>query len=530
MQIYDITQLYEKKEPPREEIMAFYKSAEDVDFTDEYSGNALLHIAAKYSDFEAVEYLFNAGAKANVFNKYNETPLHLLAKGDKRAFKPEPEAVYKTTVLLLDGKVSVLRKDDNGDACYHVAGEAGNFEFVRALHDKGAKLNGLGKNGYTGIHFAAERVRHEISSLGYAERDYKQKQEKEKIKPSEPYEKQLLEYEKDYLEKKQVVENYFLTVKAFLDAGVDPSEKNEYGKTALDFAIDSGDKKMAALLSGTYSEEAEGSEDQELIILAGSMTLHKAVDKKDYAAVSAILKLGADPNEIGGDEDHRTKGKTPLAVAIENFDDEAVSILLDGGADPNFKDTEEKAAIAYFFTVDANVRTNLKVFEQKRPANILKSLIDAGFDINGIVNGSGETILNLACRTRNGLSGYNSFRLKSHMIDIVMDYSPDVNLPNLDGTTALMNICTSDFDVIENQQIALLEAGADVGAIDKFGKTALIYAANNRSATGAKQMAEYMFDVGDPLPDHADNDGKTALDYATEKNNEPLVKFLLSKM
>lgn len=76
----------------------------------------------------------------------------------------------------------------------------------------------------------------------------------------------------------------------------------------------------------------------------------------------------------------------------------------------------------------------------------------------------------------------------------------------------------------------LLEAGAKVDAIDKFGKTALIYAAGNRSTTGAKQFAQYLFDAGDPLPNHADNDKKTALDYAVEKNNEPLVKFLLPKM
>ncbi|MDV0444569.1 hypothetical protein MmiAt1_00970 [Methanimicrococcus sp. At1] len=528
MQISDLTRLYTGKESMREEIMNFYKSAEDVDFADDYSGNSLLHIAAKYSDFEAVDYLLKSGAKPTVFNRYNETPLHLLAKGDRRDFQPAPDAVYKTAGLLLDGKVSVLRKDDNGNACYHAAGEAGNYEFVRALHDKGAKLTGLGKHGYTGVHFAAEQVRHEITSLGYAKRDYDRKAEKEKEKPSESYEKQLSDYEADYLKQKQVVENYFLTAEAFLEAGVDPTEKNEYGKTALDFAIESEDKKMAALLSGTYSKDA-GDEEQELILQSGSMTLHKAVEKKDYEAVRAILKLGADPNEIAGDEEFKLKGKTALAVAVENFDAEAVSILLEGGADPNFKDTEERAAVAHFFTTDASLRTNFKVFEEKRPTKILKSLVDAGFDINGIVTNKGETLLNLASRAAAG-TGYNGFRLKSHMIDIVMDYSPDINLPNLNGTTPLMNICASDFDVIENQQIALLEAGADVGAIDKFGKTALIYAANNRSTTGAKQMAEYMFDVGDPRPDHTDNDGKTALDYATEKNNEPLVKFLLSKM
>jgi len=58
----------------------------------------------------------------------------------------------------------------------------------------------------------------------------------------------------------------------------------------------------------------------------------------------------------------------------------------------------------------------------------------------------------------------------------------------------------------------------------------LIYAAKNRNANSGKEMAELLFDFGDPKLEHVNNEGKSALEIATELNNEEFVKFLLTKM
>ena len=47
------------------------------------------------------------------------------------------------------------------------------------------------------------------------------------------------------------------------------------------------------------------------------------------------------------------------------------------------------------------------------------------------------------------------------------------------------------------------------------------------STRGLKEAAALVMDFGSPDVNAVNNEGKTALDIATEKNNETLVKFLL---
>ena len=56
------------------------------------------------------------------------------------------------------------------------------------------------------------------------------------------------------------------------------------------------------------------------------------------------------------------------------------------------------------------------------------------------------------------------------------------------------------------------------------------YAARNRNLNIGKEMAELLFDFGDPKLEHVNNEGKSALEIVTDLNNEEFVKFLLTKM
>ena len=106
----------------------------------------------------------------------------------------------------------------------------------------------------------------------------------------------------------------------------------------------------------------------------------------------------------------------------------------------------------------------------------------------------------------------------------------DVNSTNLDGQTALMFLCASRDTEAQDLQIQVLESEADIEATDKNGDTPLIYTARNRNASIGKEMAELLFDFGNPKLEHVNNDGKSALEIATDLNNEEFVKFLLTKM
>ena len=150
--------------------------------------------------------------------------------------------------------------------------------------------------------------------------------------------------------------------------------------------------------------------------------------------------------------------------------------------------------------------------------------------------------MSLACRK----AGYE---LGNWTVRYLVENGADVNAINLQGQTPAMNLyggcfwdgniprlaalprsypyggryCTEeDADVLE----VLLEAGADINAKDKWGNTLLHYIAGS-SQRGAKKAVGLVMDFGKPDVNAVNNEGKTALDIATEKNDESLVKFLL---
>jgi ankyrin repeat protein len=393
--------------------------------------------------------------------------------------------------------------------CYHYAARTGLWEFVEALAKRGIRLTMTGKEGNTGIHIAASYVRHEITMLDHAEQAGRREEAGKR---------------------REAVENYYKTVKAFVDAGVDGDEKNEYGKTAREFAVESGANKIAAFLAGELDAEEAGTggENAELTLAAGGKDLFDAIITGDYRALAARIKLGADINGLYSREDENAfTGLSPLGVAVCELDAEAAAILLEAGADPAFRDAHGHAALSYFFCTEADIRLNSKTFSERVPQKILKAFAEKGFDVNSPVNDKGDTLLNRACRSTHGGSGYNSYSLKGIVAGELLRYGADPSAANNRGETALMWACRQED--MENLIISFLESGAALAGKDRDGNTALHYAAMNSSGSDAKTAAELLLDFGAD-PSAVNNRGKSPLDIATENKNEALVKLLLSKM
>ena len=532
MHVNEVKNIYGKNGP--EAALEAYKA-----FLAEHpeSGDELAFIAADYAHPEALALLFGAGVSPDITDKYQHTLLHYLGKQPESTYYIKPEgAVRATTELLLDNKLSALRKDTNRNmTCYHYAAENGMAEMIEALAARGAKLNMTDKDGNTGIHIACDYVRHALKNVEFsknsAERAKKNYEETlAGYKSQGRTEEQIAQYvssnasapekaQQEYDAAVARVERYFRVVKAFAEGGVDKDEKNGYGQSALDIAVKSDAKKIAAYLSGTLTDDADGS-----AIAAGGMTLHQAAEKGDKEAIKAIAAAGADLNGLKEGERHRNGGCTPLAIAVIFMKNEAAEALLACGADPSFKDSSGRVAVSYLNEASVNG----PAFEEKRIPRFIKDMVSVGLNINTPVDDDGNTLLILACKSgRSG--GYNKYTKKGEMISGTLKHNPDINLKNRFGETALMHACARDFEIMEQVQLTLLEQGANVAAADKNGDTALHYAARNGDRNGAKTLCDMLLEFG-AVANVVNNAGQTALDIATENENEPLVKLLLGKM
>ena len=484
----EIIRTYTKDGENRDAALEAFRTAIEENKGNEEVLNELAFLAADFAHSEALDLFFKAGVSPQITSRYGFNLLHHLARHEESHYHIKPKgAVAKATALLLDNKVSAIRKDENESmASYHYAARNGLAEMVEVMAERGVKLNVTDKEGNTGIHITCEYVKHAAYSKMVSEEDF------------------------------------YRVVKAFASGGVDIDEKNDYDKTALKFAIESNAKKIAAFLSGTLTGENDAA-----VIAAGGMTLHEAAEKGDVEAIKAIAGTGAGVNTLKDGEKHKFGGSTALAVACAFLEVGAVEALLSCGADPSFKDGNGKTAVSYIiYNLMATLHSG--VFEEKRIPKIIKNLVNAGMDINETIDDSENTLLILACSISRG-TGYNKYTLKGVIIDEAMKLGAKLNLANRFGETALMHASAKDFDIMENVQLQMLEQGADVSAADKNGDTALHYAARNESKTGARTLCDMLLEFGADI-NAVNNEKKTALDIATAQDNEPLVKLLLSKM
>ena len=279
--------------------------------------------------------------------------------------------------------------------------------------------------------------------------------------------------------------------------------------------------KLAVLLNGEYDTSDPALEDR---VTAGGKNMHQAAKAGDLAAVEALIRLGADVNGVDTTPYSRFQNTTPLSIACTNLRLDCVKALLDAGADPNFRGGEDDRG-AFFRLVRGIERYNSEQERDKVISKLIKMLFDAGLEPDGPVDADGNSPLNLTCSD----VGNDTYRqiIRRELLDMGIG---DYNLPKKNGVTPLMHIVRERYKSPENDLITLLEFGADMGARDSEGNTALIYAPQNSNHGIAMAVADLMFCFGEPQPAAVNNEGKSAVDYAVEENNENLVKFLLSKM
>ncbi len=465
------------------EILEMYQTA-DLALCDTYcADNSLLHLAAEWADAQAIAILLDRGIDVNVANRYNQRPLHLLAKGVARVER-DSAAIKASAQLLLDAKASTMRKDDEGKTAVIWAAAEGRCDILETMIEKGVKMTSTDREGNTALHVVCQNL-----DL-YPERH----------------------------------EDYVKAVELLLAAGFEADEKNNYDQTAIEFAREQGDKQVVAILIGEY--DADGADDAAL--KAAGLSLVEAAEQGDLEAVSANIERGAAFDELSDSSDF--PAMTALAIAVQKLNVEMVKVLLEGGAAVNFKTGDGKTALSACLGYRADRYFDFAASEAKSIERIFRLLQAHGLDLDDNIDDEGNTALIKACAYIDRNSSYNGKTLSGSLAKLLIAAGADVNLSNLKGQTALMLLSTATRSEVADLHIEMLEADAAVDAVDRDGNTVLMYTARNSEYGNAKEMAELLFDFGDPKPDAVNNAGQTALEIATEMDNEMLVKLLLMNM
>lgn len=488
-----------------------------------HDGNTALHIACYFTNIKAVDILLERGADVNVKNDKGDTPLCVLARRNPCS----DDAVFADIAkLLLSNGAKVPRSGKETTALIEAVRNR-HFLMADVMLMSGGRMNSSDRNGDNVLHMlcrGAGLIASDIKSrerriADFAERWYSDKSKQETY---------------DELESLQESDRQCShTARLILESGqIDPEEKNHSGKIPFDIAAEGGARRIGALLSG-QDPEIDG-----LAGLIGGLDIFQALWNKDEAALDALLRSGTDMQILCEDEKmYDFYGKSPLGCALiwENF--LAAEMLLRGGIDPNFKDTEERTAFAVWMN-----KRNHGAGNKEQCLHFLQCLTECGWNPEEPADKEGNTALSVACRGAGHESGVWAIRY-------LVENGADVNAANMQGQTPAMNlyggcfwnghipritalprsypyggrVCTEDdVEVLE----LLLEAGADINAKDQWGNTLLHYIAGS-STRGTKEAAALVMDFGTPDVNAVNNEGKTALDIAVEKNDEALVKFLL---
>lgn len=445
-----------------------------TDFNDRGEDDrTLLHLAVENTDLEGVKFLLEKEVDLDA-DANDNTLLHTLANAAfARNYKDivaHQDAIYEIAKLLLEHKVKPKRKNNYDHIAYVVAAEKMNFPMLKALAESGLKMDAPKENGMNLMHFLLER--NEGASL-------------------------------DEFRKACLVG----AIDALINSGLDPEDKDAFGYNVEHYARRGDFRDIIALLTGDESASQHGG-----------MSLVEAITKKEYEIADSLLENGADINEVDSE-----RKMTPLMWFCAYPNPEAVEYLVKKGADVNFSEGETQyTAMGLLITSGYN---NLRGLYLDSLFKMYKTLCKSKLDIDAVVDGKGNTALNLLCAQRD-MEGSNT-----KIAEILIDKGADVNIANLEGATPLISFAKHNGKELSLGICELLiDEDADVTYTDRYGNNVVMYAAQLYSEGDAKKICELALEVDGDIANAVNNEGKTAMDYAVERGNEACVKALIMYM
>lgn len=302
-------------------------------------------------------------------------------------------------------------------------------------------------------------------------------------------------------------------IHVLLEADADIEAKDQFGSTALmNAARKSNVEAVRVLLEASADVEAKDEDGHTALMMA-------ARDTVNPETVKVLLHAGADVNAKSEDGTTVLMDALLWGIGINEAPEavEIVKLLLQAGADTGVRDTLGGTLL----TVAADGANKPKM---------IKELIDVGLEVDARDN-DGMTALMMASR-------WNSPQVVKALLEVGADvnakleasttalttdradgdifaaiiHGKQTDVPVDAGTTVLMLAALNNRkpDVVR----VLLDAGSDVNARDKVGRTALMLA----SRWNTSRIIDTLLDAGADIA-IKDDEGRQAADYAQENRN-----------
>ena len=458
-------------------VQALIDHGADVNAINKDNETALL-IACMHGKIDAINVLLEAGADTNITETYGHTCLHKAVNAncdeqtvqaiidhgaDVNATNKDNETALLIACMngetdainvLLEAGADTNITETDGHTCLHIAVNANcGKRAVQAIIDHGADVNATNKKNVTASMIACDKGNIDIINILMS----------------------VVDADGDTCLHKAVGRSCGKEVlQTMVDHGVNVNAANTYNITALMIACDKGDVDAINVL-------LKAGADTNIAQTGGYTCLHKAVSANcGKQTVQAILDHGADVDAIN------KYNKTALLIACMHGKIDAINVLLKAGADTNITETYGHTCLHKAVNANCDEQT-------------VQAIIDHGADVNAI-NKDNETALLIAC-----MDGQND------AINVLLKAGADTNITETDGHTCLHKAVNANCGKQTVQ--AILDHGADVDAINKYNKTALLIACMDGKIDAINVLLEAGADTN-----IADTYGHTCLHKAVNAN------------